>query len=146
MRLRLPLIVAGTLLTAACAVGGPGSGPSASPSPTAPSAPTAAGGSRLEIVVDDGTGQTTTWTLTCDPPGGSHPAAEQACAAIEAHRSALKPVDKNKMCAQVYGGPERATISGTWRGDEIFAALSRTDACETARWDALVPLVPAGGR
>ena len=97
-------------------------------------------------MVDDGTGGTSTWSLTCDPAGGDHPDAEQACAAIEGHRSALNPVPKDRMCAQVYGGPEKATVTGTWRGEQIFAALSRTNACETARWDALVPLVPSGGR
>ena len=104
------------------------------------------GPSQLTIVVDDGSGSTSTWSLTCDPTGGDHPDAEQACAAIEGHRSALNPVPKDRMCAQVYGGPQKATVTGTWRGEQIFAALSRTNACETARWDALVPLVPSGGR
>ncbi|HEY5787094.1 MAG TPA: SSI family serine proteinase inhibitor [Microlunatus sp.] len=104
------------------------------------------GASQLTIVVDDGAGSTSTWTLACDPTGGDHPDAEQACAAIEGHRSALNPVPKDRMCAQVYGGPEKATITGTWRGEEIFAALARTNSCEIARWDALVPLVPSGGR
>jgi hypothetical protein len=97
-------------------------------------------------VVDDGTGSTTTWRLTCDPTGGDHPDAKAACTAVADHRSALNPVPKDRMCAQVYGGPEKATITGTWRGEQVFAALNRTNACETARWDALVPLVPSGER
>jgi hypothetical protein len=98
------------------------------------------------VVVDDGTGATTSWTVTCDPVGGSHPDPERACAAVENHRSALDPVPKDKMCAQVYGGPEKATVTGVWAGEQVFASLSRINACETARWDALVPLVPAAGR
>ena len=74
------------------------------------------GPSQLTVVVDDGAGGTSTWSLTCDPTGGDHPDAEQACAAIEGHRSALNPVPKDRMCAQVYGGPEKATVTGTWRG------------------------------
>ena len=116
---------------------------SAPPSSTSPSS---AAGSQLTIVVDDGTGATTTWTLTCDPVGGTHPDPEAACSALAEHRSALRPVPKNKMCAQVYGGPERATISGTWGDEQVLASLSRVNSCETARWDALVPVVPAGGR
>lgn len=104
------------------------------------------GGSRLTIAVDDGTGVTTTWTLTCDPVGGTHPQPEPACAALIGNRSALDPVPKDKMCAQVYSGPERATISGTWGDEQIQASLSRVNSCETARWDALVPLVPPAGR
>ena len=168
VRIRPGLIITfGVLLAAsACSGGAPGplaspSGPgplsSTSPAPSTPpgtpsgspsGAPTGSPGgpSQLTIVVDDGAGGTSTWSLTCDPTGGDHPDAEQACAAIEEHRSALNPVPEDKMCAQVYGGPEKATVTGTWRGEQIFAALSRTNACETARWDALVPLVPSGGR
>jgi len=162
------IITFGVLLAAsACSGGGPGpvaspsapgSAASSSPASSTPplgtpsgspsEAPTGSPGgpSQLTIVVDDGAGGTSTWSLTCDPTGGDHPDAEQACAAIEGHRSALNPVPKDRMCAQVYGGPQKATVTGTWRGEEIFAALSRTNACETARWDALVPLVPSGGR
>ena len=158
MRIRPGLILTFGVLLAASACGTGGTGPVASPSapgtsssPASPSStgspiPGTGGASELRVVVDDGAGSTTTWTLTCDPAGGDHPDAEQACAAIEGHRSALNPVPKDRMCAQVYGGPEKATITGTWRGEEIFAALARTNSCETARWDALVPLVPAGGR
>lgn len=101
---------------------------------------------QLTIVVDDGTGATTTWTLTCEPVGGSHPDPEAACAALAANASALQPVAKDRMCAQVYSGPERATITGTWGDQQVLATLSRVNACETARWDALVPLLPTGGR
>jgi hypothetical protein len=164
MRIRPGLILTFGVLLAASACSGGGTGPVASPSASgspassspAPSTPSGspsgsptggpAGSSQMTIVVDDGAGGRSTWSLTCDPTGGDHPDAEQACAAIEGHRSALNPVPKDRMCAQVYGGPEKATITGTWRGEQIFAALSRTDACETARWDALVPLVPSGGR
>ena len=142
-------------LASPSATGGPASSASPSPAdspPTAPgSSPASPGGapggsSALTVVVDDVTGATSTWTLTGDPVVGDHPDPAEACAAIEGHRSALRPVPKDRMCAQVYGGPEKATITGTWRGEQVFAALTRTNACETARWDALVPLVPSGGR
>lgn len=170
MRFRPGLVVVfGVLLTAsACASGGISSSPSnGSPSAAGPStgsppatasstpapgpsssgspSPVPGGGSAITVVVDDGTGATTRWTLTCDPVGGDHPQATQACAALEARASALRPVPKDRMCAQVYGGPEKATITGTWRGEPVLATLNRTNACETARWDALVPLVPSGG-
>ena len=158
MRVRLGVIITLGLVLATTGCGAGGGRPQASPSaPTAPSpsattsaspsaSPSATGASQLTIVVDDGAGATTTWTLTCDPAGGTHPDPEQACAAVDGHRSALNPVPKGKMCAQVYGGPERATVSGTWRGEQILATLSRTDACQTARWNALVGLLPPGGR
>jgi len=100
----------------------------------------------LTIVIDDGSGNRTRWRLTCDPPGGTHPDPEAACRALEAHGStALRPVPKNLKCAQVYGGPETATITGVWRGEEILSALSRTNRCESGRWKALEGLLPRGG-
>lgn len=144
MRLRPGMIITIglVLVTAACAGGnGPTDAPSSGP-PSPAATPTSA--SQLTIVVDDGTGKTTRWTLTCDPAGGSHPDPEGACAAVDGHRTALDPVPAGRACAQVYSGPERAEITGLWRGETISAALSRNDACQTARWNALVPLVPPG--
>ena len=85
------------------------------------------------------------WKLSCDPPGGDHPDPEAACQVLDAHADALRPVAKDRACAQVYGGPEQATITGTWRGQRVFSTLSRTDACEIARWAALEGLLPAAG-
>lgn len=153
VRLGTLVVVALVLSASACGAGGD---PTATPSPAQTQASGSAspintkspvtGDSQLTIVVDDGTGTPTTWTLTCDPAGGTHPDPDGACTALADHRTALDPVPQDKMCAQVYGGPERATITGTWQDQPVMAALSRVNSCETARWDALVPLVPAAGQ
>ena len=107
-----------------------------------PSSPT-----DLTIVVDDGAGRETTWTLTCDPPGGTHPDAAAACAALATHgTAALPPKPEGVVCAEVYGGPQRATITGTWQGRQVQSSLSRTDGCEIHRWDLLRGLLPSAGR
>jgi hypothetical protein len=46
-------------------------------------------------------------------------------------------------CTMVYGGPERATVTGTWRGQHVSAQFSRTNGCEISRWSRMVPLLPA---
>jgi hypothetical protein len=103
-------------------------------------------GTDLTITVDDGAGSVTTWHLTCDPPGGDHPDAEGACAALARNGAhALPEVPPNQMCTQIYGGPQTARITGTWDGKAVDASLKRTNGCETARWNALRPLLPAGG-
>ena len=108
--------------------------------------PSAAGTTDLTIVVDEGGGTQRTWRLTCDPTGGDHPRAEEACAALDSNgATALPPVPKDRQCAQVYGGPQTATVTGTWRGQQINSTLSRTNSCETARWDALDGLLPGSG-
>lgn len=95
----------------------------------------------LTITVRDGTGGAPrVWTLTCDPPGGDHPDPAGACAAIEAARRPFAPVPADLACTQIYGGPETATITGTWRDEPVDAAYRRTDGCEIARWNALAPV------
>jgi hypothetical protein len=101
----------------------------------------------LTIVVDDGSGERTTWTLTCDPAGGTHPNPEAACAVLAANgRTALPPKPKDVGCTQVYGGPETATIRGTWEGRPVRSSFRRTDGCEISRWDRLRDLLPPAGR
>ena len=104
-------------------------------------------GADLTIVIDDGVGQQRTWTLTCDPAGGTHPDAVEACAVLVANgAAALPPKRKDVACTQVYGGPERATITGTWQGRPVRSSFSRTDGCEIRRWDLLRGLLPPAGR
>ena len=105
-----------------------------------------AGPTDLTIVHDDGAGQRTTWTLTCDPAGGTHPDPEAACAALVGNGDrALPPKRKDVVCSQVYGGPQTATIQGTWQGRTVRSSFSRTDGCEISRWDQLKGLLPPGG-
>jgi hypothetical protein len=100
----------------------------------------------LTIVVDDGTGTTTTWTLTCSPSGGSHPTPDDACRALAEHGDqALPPVPKDMRCTMIFGGPQRAHITGTWRGKPVDSNLSRQNGCEIGRWNSLAGLLPAGG-
>jgi Subtilisin inhibitor-like len=150
-------LLAALLVVAACTSteipgGGPSSGlppggstgsPSASPStPGAGSS----GGAELTVIYSDGSNPPVTWHLICDPPGGNHPDPATACQVLERNGDrALPPVPKNKLCTQVYAGPEKATITGTWKGKPVNSQLSRNNGCETARWSQLVGLLPKPG-
>jgi hypothetical protein len=113
------------------------------PSPV-PLTPTPPAGDGLVITFSSGSGADSTWRLTCDPPGGDHPDPAGACRALETHgAAALPPVPKGMGCSMVYGGPERATVTGTWRGQQISAQFNRTNGCEISRWARMVPLLPA---
>jgi hypothetical protein len=97
----------------------------------------------LTIVSDDGNGKTETWTLTCDPAGGTHPDPEAACAALAGKGTTAMPaVAKDTMCTQQFGGPQTAKITGTWQGKPVDASFSRTNGCEISRWQALEGLLP----
>lgn len=106
----------------------------------------AAGATELRISVVAGEGaERTTYTLTCDPPGGDHPNPEAACAALAEATDPFAPVPKDRMCTQQYGGPQTATISGTYQGNMIMASFKRTDGCEIARWNALAAVFAVSG-
>ncbi|HJY43425.1 MAG TPA: SSI family serine proteinase inhibitor [Propionibacteriaceae bacterium] len=100
----------------------------------------------LTNVVNDGSGSTVTWRLTCHPPGGTHPNPEAACRALETNgATALPSVPGDKACAQIYGGPETASITGTWQGEQIMSSFARNDGCQINRWKLMEGLLPPGG-
>jgi len=117
---------------------------------TTPTSATPSGGrgdTDLTIVVDNGSGSTSTWRLTCNPPGGTHPDPKAACRALEANgAAALPPVPKDKACTQIYGGPDTATITGTWQGQDVISKFARNDGCQISRWKLMEGLLPPGGR
>jgi hypothetical protein len=84
-------------------------------------------------------------TLRCGPAGGTlaHPAA--ACAKLTRLRSPFAPVPKHAVCTDIYGGPDVARVTGTFRGREIWAVFRRRNGCEIARWNAVSFLIGDGG-
>lgn len=109
-----------------------------------------AAGGRLEVTVTDDVGATPRRsTLECDPAGGDHPDPSAACAALaaasEGGRDPFAPTPADAVCTQLYGGPQTATVTGTWRGAPVDARFDRTNGCEISRWDALEALLGRGG-
>jgi hypothetical protein len=130
----LPVVLAGC-----------GSGSDEKVTPRAPASESSASAStELTVVSTDEAGKSVTWTLTCDPVGGTHPDADAACAALAAKgKTAIPPVSKDMMCTQQFGGSQTAKVTGTWQDDPVNAAFSRTNGCEISRWNALKGLLPA---
>jgi hypothetical protein len=83
-------------------------------------------------------------TLTCDPPGGTHPRPEEACLALQADPSALEPLPADSACTQIYGGPEEAEIVGTLDGEQVQATFSRQNGCEIDRWMRMAGILQPG--
>jgi hypothetical protein len=57
----------------------------------------------------------------------------------------LDPVPRGMACAQVYGGPGTARVTGELRGVRVSAEFDLTDACEIARWRRNAALLGAPG-
>jgi Subtilisin inhibitor-like len=83
-------------------------------------------------------------TLTCAPAGGTLAHAAAACAKLDAMRAPFAPVRKGVACTQIYGGPDVARVTGTFRGRKIWAVFRRRNGCEIARWNAVAFLIGKG--
>jgi hypothetical protein len=139
----LAVMVASLLLVAGCGTIDSGGDMTAEPTTGSDASP---GATELTIVVRPGRGkQEHTYTLRCDPPGGDHPDPEAACRSLEEIEEPFAPVPNGTMCAQVYGGPQTATVTGRFRGEPMEAAFSRTDGCEVSRWDEHATLLVQSG-
>ena len=98
---------------------------------------------------DDGTGAMpdAVWTLRCDPVRGTLPRPARACKRLAAGGPALfAPVPATAVCTEIYGGPQRARVTGLVEGKRIWASFSRKNGCHIARWARVSPwLLPPGG-
>jgi hypothetical protein len=74
--------------------------------------------------------------VRCDAPEDS-----EVCRALDAKW--FEPTPGNVACTQQYGGPETATVTGTFRGEPVDAKFSRENGCEIARWEDAKPLLEA---
>ena len=105
--------------------------------------PVSAANTKLEISVSIGGSEAPTklWTLEC-PDGGTLPHPEQACAKLALIDDPFAPVQKDRACTQVFGGPEVADVTGTYKGKPVNAHFEKGNGCEIARWNRVEFLFP----
>ncbi|HLL87091.1 MAG TPA: hypothetical protein VK387_07250 [Thermoleophilaceae bacterium] len=143
MRLRARSTLALVVLVAAGCAGGPGGarpGDGAGrPTPDA----------AIAITYDGGAGDLRRAEILCgderDEVRGSlrHEQPSDACrrlAGIAPFLTASPP--RGRVCAQVYGGPERARFSGRFAGRRVDRRFARTDACEIKDWERVSGFLP----
>ena len=141
----LAAALAGCGSTYAAKMTGSGSGsPGGAASPTSPAAAGSEGSLVITVRADAGA-TPVRWTLTCDPPRGTHPDAAAACAALGRVKDPFAPVPRGVMCPMIVGGPQTATITGTWDGEPVDAAFSKRDGCQTGRWNNIGPVFGSVG-
>ncbi|MFE5815841.1 SSI family serine proteinase inhibitor [Streptomyces sp. NPDC056479] len=149
-RLRRVLLGAtGSLVAVGLTSAAPASAsPQAAPALAVPSlqAPDRAGDHLTVTVRDAGSGADAIHELICHPTGGDHPDAADACAVLDRGtrwgKDTFAPVPQDSLCTMQYGGSATAQITGTWAGRPVDARYDRSNGCEIARWDRLVPLLP----
>src|SRR4051812_49304722 len=96
----------------------------------------AGGGTTLQIAVwpQGAEGQPHLWTLSCAPARGSLPHPGTACLRLSRLSAPFAPVPPHSVCTMIYGGPQRARVTGTFRGRRVRTTFNRGNGCEVARW------------
>jgi hypothetical protein len=71
-----------------------------------------------------------TVTLTCDPVGGTHPHAKEACAEIDAAGGDIAAVPglPGYGCVDEWD-PVLIGVTGTWRGKEVLFSSFESNRC-----------------
>lgn len=107
----------------------------------------------LSVSYDDAAGNLAEYRLAClgdtatftgeVPPGAD---AATACLSVATNtaRMLLNPdVMVDRMCTEIYGGPETATVSGLLDGIEVDYEINRTNGCGVDDWERVFAgLVP----
>ena len=52
------------------------------------------------------------------------------------------PPPRDRACAEVYGGPERARFVGRFAGRRVDRSFARTDGCEVKDWERVSVFLP----
>lgn len=101
--------------------------------------------SELRVVLDvDGEGGRPPREAEVSCPVASGGGRPDACAAVaDLSPADAEPVPPDVACIEIFGGYDTARVTGTIRGEEIEAELTRADGCEIDRFDRFLPLLRA---
>ena len=100
---------------------------------------------RVTVYPNGVAGDSTTWTLQCEPVGGDHPDPEGACARLATLDDPFGKVKAVPRCDEIPGAsPEVALIEGSFHGREVEETFDRSSGCVFERWDRLGPVFPTG--
>lgn len=106
--------------------------------------------STLEITIKaDGSNISARYTLECLSTEASQtstlPNAPEACEKLDQHPNLVTPtLDPSTACTEIYGGPQRAEVSGVLKGQAIHSEFSRSNGCLISQWNDAEFLFPRG--
>jgi len=100
--------------------------------------------SKLELSVQaDEKSTPRTASLTCP---GAKAKERDICAALDVVApQVFEPVPVDEACTAIYGGPRKATITGTFQDEPVSAVFTQENGCEIARWNQIKPVLDALG-
>ena len=84
-----------------------------------------------------------TASLTCP---GEKAKDRDICAALDVVApKVFEPVPVDQACTAIYGGPRKATVTGTYQDEPVSAVFTQENGCEIARWNQIRPVLEALG-
>lgn len=96
----------------------------------------------LTISIEHPEADTVTYGITCKPDGatleGVDLDADAACAALgdpDVQSLLIDGPPANRICTEIYGGPDVAGITGTLVGESVSTRIDRTNGCGISDWD-----------
>ena len=104
---------------------------------------------RLEVRYSDGAGSQKGGRLRCDDGDGRATGflrrrpVRRLCRVARERAGLLASVpDTSRPCTEVYGGPDRARVTGRVGSRAVDRRFARADGCQIADWDRAQPLLP----
>jgi Subtilisin inhibitor-like len=70
-----------------------------------------------------------TANLTCDPPGGNHPAPGQACVALSLVDGEIEDLSDGAQACTMQYDPVTVRANGTWRGETRTFTADYSNPC-----------------
>ena len=103
----------------------------------------------LDVAIDNGETQVSFRVVCDDAPRFEGDAGERdpkaACDAVAAAKDRLlvlsDPDREPEFCTEIYGGPDKASVTGTVDGEPVDAEVARNNGCGISDWDSLKPLL-----
>jgi hypothetical protein len=112
--------------------------------PLAPNARDLAADLRVTVRPQGPTGPERVWRVECAVMGEN--AIDPRCRVLGGLTARdLRPVPRRTACAEIYGGPGTARVTGELRGAPVSADFDLTNACEIDRWRRNAALLGAPG-
>jgi len=78
----------------------------------------------------------TSYTLRCEPAGGTVRSPAAACARLLTGASLFAPKPAHMLCPMIMGSAGRATVTGTYLGKTVRETIFE-GGCDLARWARL---------
>jgi hypothetical protein len=98
------------------------------------------GGGSSAAPASTATGTKLVITVWADPSATAAPTVTTVDKAPGATAKDFAPADPGQACTMIFGGPGKATVTGTLDGAAVDATFTRSNGCEISRWERMVEL------